>query len=151
MANYSVKVNIDAVQKILARHGLQNDGPILSFLTSEVARQCDPYVPADSNQLKNSVLPNTPQVGQIYYKGPYAQIHHKGYIMVDPKYNVGGFYNKATKQWFSRPNVKKVVSNRKFTYKGTPKRGSNWEERMWNDKGKTICKDLEVFIKKYGK
>lgn len=150
-SNFKVNIKIDSVNEILKRHGLQDNGPALSFVTFEFARHSDPYVPAKSNSMKNSVQPNTPKIGQIYYKGPYARIHYHGKVMIDPKYKVGGFYNKKTGKWFSRTNVKKVLSNRNFKYNGAPKRGPYWDKRMWNDKGKEICKSLEDFIKRYGK
>lgn len=151
MGNFKTTVKIDSVNEILKRHGLQNNGPVISFLTSEFARYADPYVPFKSGNMKNSVQVNTPKIGQIYYKGPYAKIHFHGKIMIDPKFKVGGFYSKKKGKWFSRPNVGKIVSNRTFKYNGAPKRGPHWDKRMWLEHGKEICGEVEEFIKRYGK
>lgn len=150
MGSFKTTVKIDSVNEILKRHGLQNNGPALSFVTSEFARYADDYVPFKKGAMKDSVQVNTPKIGQIYYKGPYARIHYHGKIMVDPKYKVGGFYNKK-RGWYSRPDVTKIKSNRKFKYKGAPKRGAKWDQRMWIEQGKEICESLEEFIKHYGK
>lgn len=45
----------------------------------------------------------------------------------------------------------KKVTNKNLKYSGAPKRGAKWDKRMWNDKGKQICKTLEKFIKSGGK
>ena len=151
MGNFKTTVKIDSVSEILKRHGLQNNGPVLSHLTTEFAKYSDSYVPFKSGSMKNSASANTPEIGQIHYKGPYAKIHYHGKIMIDPKYKVGGFYNKKTGKWFSRANVGKIVSNRTFKYNEAPKRGPQWDKRMWLEHGKEICKELEEFIKHYGR
>lgn len=147
--NFKTRVDIKPVAEILKRHGLQEGGAVTLFLRNEVDRLSDPYVPFKKGNLKsNKSYPNN---HSIKYNSPYARIHYHGKVMVDPKYKVGGFYNKKTGKWFSRTNVKKVLSNKNFKYNGGPKRGPYWDKRMVNDRIKEICNSLEAFIKKYGK
>lgn len=71
--NVSVKLELDALSKILARRGLQNNGPAQKKAASELKRMCDPYVPMLSGDLKD-----TAQVQQdgVLYVQPYAAKQH---------------------------------------------------------------------------
>ena len=145
--NFKTRVDIKPVAEILKRHGLQNEGAVTLFLRNEVDRYSDPYIPFKAGDLKNNK--SYPNNHSIKYISPYARIHYHGKVMIDPKYKVGGFYNAEKKRWYSRTSVKKILSNRNFKYHGAPKRGAFWDKRMWNDRGKEICNNLEVFIKQY--
>ena len=68
-------VNLD-VQKIMSNHNMNATGEL--FLSSEIKRVSDPYVPFDTGHLKNSAIP---EVGKLTYLGPYARrqwYEHKG-------------------------------------------------------------------------
>ncbi len=69
----SVKLELDTLPKILARRGLQDNGPAQKKAASELKRMCDPYVPMLSGTLKN-----TAQVQQdgVLYVQPYAAKQH---------------------------------------------------------------------------
>lgn len=69
MAGTSINLKLDAMDKILARRGLQSNGPAQKQAASELKRMCDPYVPMLSGTLKN-----TAQVLQdgVLYTQPYA-------------------------------------------------------------------------------
>lgn len=145
--NFKTRIDIKPVAEILKRHGLNEGGAVTLFLRNEVDRYSDPYIPFKKANLKNNK--SYPNPYSIKYNSPYARIHYHGKVMIDPVYKVGGFYNKKTKSWYSRRGVKKVVSNKNFKYNEAPKRGAYWDKRMWNDRGKEICNNLEDFIKKY--
>ena len=71
-------LRLNPAAQILKDHGLDVDGRAQKFLSSEVRRLCDPYVPFDTGTLKN-----TAEVGQTYvdYITPYAHrqyYHHRG-------------------------------------------------------------------------
>ena len=142
-----IKVKMNSASQIIKRLGVDAQGKATIFLRDEVARHCDKYVPFKNGKLKNNI--SFPNSHSIKYNSPYARIHYHGKIMVDPKYKVGGFFDG--KRWYSRTKVTKIISDRDFSYRGAPKRGSKWDKRMWNDKGKSICKDIEKFIKNGGK
>lgn len=113
---------------------MNDDGSVTKFLRDTVDRFCDQYVPMQTGILKNTkTYPNN---HSIKYTSPYAHYHYKG------KKAIGS----------SRPKgVKRTISNEDMKYQGAPKRGSEWEKRMMNDKRKEVCKDVENFIKNGGK
>lgn len=128
-SNFKTKVDIKPVAEILKRHGLQQGGAVTLFLRNEVDRYSDPYIPFEKGSLKNNK--SYPNSYSIKYNVPYARYQYHGKVMV----------GKAPKK----------VSNKDLKYSGAPKRGLQWDKRMWNDRGKEICKNLEEFIRRYGK
>lgn len=69
----SVKLELDAFSKILARRGLQENGPAQKKAAAELKRMCDPYVPMLTGTLKNTAL--VEQDGVLYVQ-PYAATQH---------------------------------------------------------------------------
>lgn len=90
------------------------------IFTSECERRMRKYVPTDGgNHLRDLVY-----VGRDYidYISPYARYQYYGKLMVDPKYNIGAFYDPKTNRFWSRRGVKKVLTDRDLHYT-TPR---NW-------------------------
>ena len=87
--NISVKLELNAVSKILLQRGLQDNGPVQRFAASELKRMCDPYVPFLSGTLKNT-----------------AQVQNDGVLYVQPysqkQYNGNGGSGQRGKQWDKR-------------------------------------------------
>ena len=125
--NFKTKVDIKPVAEILKRHGLQQGGAVTLFLRGEVERYSDPYIPFSKGELKNNK--SHPNSYSIKYNTPYARYQYHGKVMI----------GKAPKR----------VTNKDLTYNGAPQRGAFWDKRMWSDRGKEICNNLEVFIKNY--
>lgn len=125
--NFKTRVDIKPVAEILKRHGLHEGGAVTLFLRNEVERYSDEYIPFKQGNLKNNK--SHPNAYSIKYNSPYARYQYHGKVMI----------GKAPKQ----------VTNKELKYHGAPKRGAFWDKRMWNDRGKEICNNLEVFIKKY--
>lgn len=65
-----VRVEMNDAQKILKDRGLEKDGRAQLFLSNELRRRSDKYVP-----FRSGILKNTPIVrpGQIIYNTPYAR------------------------------------------------------------------------------
>lgn len=126
--NFKLKIKINSVDQILKRHGLQQDGAVNLFLRNEVERYSDPYIPFRKSALKNNK--SHPNNHSIKYNSPYSRYQYHGKVMV----------GKAPKK----------VTNKNLKYSGAPKRGAKWDKRMWNDRGKEICKNIKNFIKKGG-
>lgn len=60
--------------KILAAHGLEQNGEVQRFIDSEVLRLCEPMVPFDQGILIESGIINTVVgSGQVKYRTPYAR------------------------------------------------------------------------------
>lgn len=100
------------------------------FIDSEVLRLCDPLVPMRSSTLIRSGSGHTVcGSGLVTYNTPYARYMYYGKKMIDPKYGKGAFYSVNYGYW-SRPNVKKQLTEIPLKYGGAPIRGAYWFERM---------------------
>ena len=131
--NFTMKVKMNSVNKIIKDHGLDANGSVTRFLRDEVDRFSDPYVPMSTGTLKNTKT--YPSNHEIKYTSPYAHYMYKGKKAVGP----------------SRPKgVKRTISNMPLKYQGAPKRGAEWDKRMMNDRKKDIVRDVENFIKSGG-
>ena len=122
-----IDVKLDSNDAMLKRRGLNLSGRVQRLMTTECARQMDPYVP-----MRQGTLKNTRFIGPDYvlYRGPYAHYQYVGKLMVGVK--TGSAYAKSGEP-------KKYVSPPKdLQYHGAPKRGPYWDKRMWADKGKQI-------------
>lgn len=69
-----VKVEIDPVQTILMKRGLNKGGRAQQFIDSESLKMCDPYIPKDTGMLIDSGTMNS-QIGsgKIIWSTPYAR------------------------------------------------------------------------------
>lgn len=126
--NFKTRIDIKPVAEILKRHGLHQGGAVTLKLRDDVERYSNPYIPMKSHYLKDDSISH-PNAYSIRYNTPYARYQYHGKVMI----------GKAPKQ----------VTNKDLKYHGAPKRGAFWDKRMWNDRGKEICNNLEVFIKQY--
>ncbi len=68
-AGVKIKVELDAADKIKLRHLLNKNGKGQAFLTHEVRRLSDSYVPMDTGALKNTAREDT---ASITYVQPYS-------------------------------------------------------------------------------
>lgn len=119
-----VVCNINAGQ-ILRRRGLQPGGPVQRWFTAECAKLMGGYIPMQSGQLKGPKR----FVGTDYvkYDGPYAHYQYRGVLMLAPNGSC-----------WARTGERKHDSDRELTYHGAPKRGKEWDKRMWADHGKRL-------------
>lgn len=67
----NINVRIDGLEEILEKRNLEDRGRAQGFLTNEVARMANPYVPFKSGALKDTQVSITN--GKIEYKAPYAR------------------------------------------------------------------------------
>lgn len=90
----------------------------------------DVYIPFQSGPLKNKKT--YPSNHEIKYISPYAHYMYKGKVAVGP----------------SKPKgVKRKISGIPIKYSGAPKRGAEWDKRMFNDRKKDLIKDVTNHIK----
>lgn len=66
----NIRLNMNPAQQILLERGMQNGGSAQRFLTHEVRRLCDPYVPMLSGVMKNTAIES---VDKITYPQVYSQ------------------------------------------------------------------------------
>ena len=143
---FTVKLDVSNVEKILKSHGLEKGGRVQEFFTSEVMRMSDPYVPYGSGPLKNTARMADTKDGIVYIQ-PYSRVHWYGKLMVDPVSKKGAFFNPEYGFW-SRPHVKKELSDHDMQYQGAPLRGSKWVERSWIDNKDDIIRATEEYARK---
>lgn len=115
----TVVIQMDNTQRILARRGLESGGKCQKWLTHEIRRLSDPYVPMQSGTLKNTAIEGD---DYILYNVPYARYQWGGAVMAG-----------------SPP---KRTTNKALTYNGAPKRGKQWVLRSWADNGDDIIRGL---------
>ncbi len=91
------KLIIYDIKKSMAKRGLETQGRVQQFIDSEVLRLCDPYVPMDTGQLKQSGTRHTRiGSGRVVYKTPYARR-----MYYNPQYNFQGAPMRGA-YWFER-------------------------------------------------
>lgn len=135
---FSIKVKMHSASQIIRDHGLDENGPVQAKLLSDFDRFMDPYIPKDNGPLKNTKT--YPNKHSIKYTSPYAHYMYKGKLMLAP----------SGSSW-AREGEKKHYTNVSLKYQGAPKRGAEWDKRMWNDRKNDILRDLQNVIKRGGK
>lgn len=126
----TIKTNIKEVNRIIKDHGLDDNGKVTEFLRNDCDRYMDDYIPKDTGTLKNTkTYPNN---YSIKYTSNYAHYMYKG------KKAIGASKPKG---------VKRTISNISLNYKGAPKRGAEWDKRMFDHRKNDIIKDVTNFIK----
>lgn len=119
--------NIDIRRRgVMARVHFGNLGRKLDFaqlaMDTQAWQDVQRYMPISSGQLisETNVLNATVLgSGKVYVYPPnsaYGHYQHEGIVYKDPVYNVGGFYNTQTGQWWSRRGISKVPSTQLLTY-----------------------------------
>lgn len=137
---FNATFELDGLQQILAKRGLQDMGPVQQFVDSEVIRYCDPKVPFRTGVLKDSAL--TASIigsGIIVYATPYARYLYYGEVM-GPNIPIRDKASGTITGFWSPPGRPKHLTGRKLTYNGEPERGAFWFERMKAEHGADIIK-----------
>lgn len=120
-------------QQILDKYGLDG-GRTQKVIDSSFMGYVDKYMPQDSNQMITSMYDSTKVgSGEIDINTPYSHYQHEGEKYIDPKYKIGAFHDPISGRYWSRPNIKKVLSGKKLNYHGGALRGDHFVERMLAD------------------
>lgn len=129
-------VGFSGVQKkqLLDKFGLDG-GRTQKIIDSQFMSYIDKYMPKTDNQMMIKSMHNSSKVGsgEININTPYAHYQHEGILYVDPKYNIGSFYDAISGRYWSRAGIKKVPSSKRLTYHSGALRGSHFIERMLAD------------------
>lgn len=131
--DYTVAFSGIQKQQIIDKYGLEG-GRTQKVIDSTFMGYMDPYMPADSYSMINSMYSST-KVGseEININVPHAHYQHEGELYVDPKTGKGAFYDKNSGRYWSRPGIKKIPSGKKLNYHGGALRGDHFVERMLAD------------------
>lgn len=142
--NFSVKVKMNNVNKILKDHGLNEDGRVVSYARGTADRLMNPFIPrGETGNLRR--LKTYPSTSQIKYTSPYAHQQYKGDEYISPKLGVSGIPLKNDK-WWSPRGEKKKKSGKKLKHH-TPGTGPEWDKLMMKEKGQELIRDIQNHIK----
>lgn len=138
-----VKCNIDK-NVIKKKLGIEPNGKVQKILDNKLVDYLREYEPVDTTLLQTNTRVQTP--GRIVVAAPYAHYQNEGIIYVDPKTKKGAFYDPISGRYWSRPNIKKIPSNRKFKTYGAS-RGPHFVERTLNERKQDLLRDIKEGMK----
>lgn len=124
-----VSLQMDDINKVLAKRGLLPSGKTQKFLTNQIQMYSDKYVPFLDGMLKTKATMSLDGTS-ITYQSPYARYHWYGLLMIG--------------------DAPKTLTDTQMKYNGASMRGPKWTERMWADKSETIVKEVNNFMKTEG-
>lgn len=124
----NVRLELDDLDDILARRGLQPGGRVQKVVDNAVLRYCAPKVPFDTGYLiRSAITASAIGEGLIVYATPYARYLYYGEIY-GPNFPI--FEGGELAGFRSPKGKKKHPTGRPLTYRGAPERGAYWFERM---------------------
>lgn len=141
----TAKVDMPAASAVIKSVGLDESGELQISFTRNVLRRIAKYMPYQSGALIKLMQAQTDvQKPTIVVSAPYAHYQFVGLLWVDPKYNIGAFYNPDFGFW-SRPGVDKKITDTPLNYDTTKNKlaGPNWRERLVQNEGAAMVADLQ--------
>lgn len=124
----NARLELDDLDDILARRGLQPGGRVQKVVDNAVLRYCAPKVPFDTGYLiRSAIMASAIGEGLIVYATPYARYLYYGEIY-GPNFPI--FEGVELAGFRSPKGQKKHPTGRPLTYRGAPERGAYWFERM---------------------
>ena len=130
--NITCRLELEDLNIILAKRGLEARGKVQCYIDSAVLRYCDPYTPKDTGKLiQSGVIGTIVGSGKVIYNAPYARFQYYGKVMVSP----------STGSPWAKAGERKVLTSRPLQYTGGAKRGSYWFERMKADHRADILRE----------
>ncbi len=140
----TVKIDLNDIDDIIIDHGLAPGGDVQKFVTNEILRISQPYMPFKSGILSGTAYIE-PDATSINYVTPYARYLWYGKLMVDPITKKGAFFSPMYGFW-SRPKVQKELTDIDLKFQGSPTRGPRWVERAYIDNKDSILSSIEKYI-----
>lgn len=132
--------------QIIARLGIEPNGPAQKFFCNECYRYMAPFVPGGINSHLNQNVIIAKNGSSVTYLGPDAHYLFNGILYVDPKYEKGAFFNSDYGFW-SRPGITKIPSERQLKYHA-PGTGAHWDKLMWTSKGEEVIANVQRFVER---
>lgn len=131
----------DLERKLNNQYG--NGGSLQQFVDYAVLNGCRPYIPLDTATLMRSgEIATIIGSGTVTWLTPYAHYLYHGKLRVDPKTGKGAFFAEGFGFW-SRPGVRKVLTDIPLKYQGGGKRGPFWFERWKNDNRTSFMNEIK--------
>lgn len=141
-------VNMKPISRIKARLGIEPNGRIQKFFTSECAKAMDKYVPYDEGNLADYRIEDN----LIIYEQPYAHYMYEGKVMGP---NIPIKEDGIITGWFSPKGKPKHYTGKDIDYSKSKARGHNfagpnWDKRMWTAEKDDIIKRVQKEIERGG-
>jgi hypothetical protein len=144
----AIGVKMKPVSVIKARLGIEPNGRIQKFFTSECAKTMDKYVPYDEGNLADYII----EGNLIIYQQPYAHYMYEGKVMGP---NIPIKEDGIITGWFSPKDKAKHYTGKDIDYSKSKARGHNfagphWDRRMWSAEKDNIVKRVQNEINRGG-
>lgn len=138
----NVKMDMLPFEVVLAKHGLQEGGPVQKLVDSETMRYMSDYMPRrQAGELEHMMILSTVVgSGEINIPGPYAHYLHEGILYVSP----------TTGSAWAKKNEIKVPTGKELTYAGAPMRGKKFFDRMKADHKDDILQAAQALANRGG-
>ena len=123
-----MKIEMNPYSLILANHGLNKNGDVQRFHTSNIMRRMQKYMPYLTGvSIKLMIKQTSLDTGQIVLQEPQARYLYYGKVMI----------GKAPK----------TVTDRdlNYTQKKNKLAGPFWDRRMWAAEGDVITRELQKY------
>lgn len=135
----NARLELDDLNAILARRGLQPGGRVQTVVDEAVLRYCAPKVPFDTGYLiRSAITASAIGEGLIVYATPYARYLYYGEIY-GPNFPI--FEGGELAGFRSPAGQKKHPTGRPLTYRGAPERGAFWFERAMAENKNDIIEE----------
>ena len=145
--NFEIEAFLPSQQELISNLNLNDNGHIQSVVDSSFIHYMRLKMPRDSGMMVANT--RNPQGGVVTVETPYAHYMNEGIMYADPVTGKGAFHDPISGRFWSRPNTKKVPTNRALEYQGGPDRGSHFVERTISENFDDIVKEAQKEIDKY--
>lgn len=138
--NFEVNAFSFNQEKIIKKLGLDENGRVQQVIDSSFIHYMRLKMPQRTGMMISQV--KNPKGGLVTVETPYAHYMNTGILYVDPITKKGAFYTDTYGFW-SRPNTKKIPSERNLNYHGGPDRGNLFAQRTASENFKDIIKEAQ--------
>lgn len=138
--NFEIDAFLPSQKDIIQNFGLDENGRVQKVIDNSFIHYMRLKMSQDSKMMINNT--RNPKGGLVTVETPYAHYQNEGILYVDPITAKGAFYNENYGFW-SRPNTKKVSSNRPLNYHGGANRGAHFVERTVSENFNDILKEAQ--------
>ncbi len=139
--NFEIEAFLPNQKELIQVLGLDENGRIQKVVDTSFIHYMRLKMPQDSEMM----IANTrnPKGGLVTVETPYAHYMNEGILYVDPITGKGAFHDPISGMFWSRPNTKKVPSEKSLNYSGGPERGAHFVERTASENFDDILREAQ--------
>lgn len=143
-----IKVNMEPVNVILIRLGIDKNGDVQKFLTNTINRRMTRYMPYRTSALSTK-LKYVKSPTEIEVRGPYALYQYFGKVMVNSKTGKGPALIPGVGYRYKKGTTLKATERDLDQQTGTknPKAGPFWDKRLMADEADAIASDVQTHVR----